>query len=1243
MPVRVNKKLAFPVILILLFLLGIPFLINHESIRSKLAASVSERLNMDIHLEAISINWVPLPHISITNLAVSHTHIKAMLPEIAVYPDWKDLLIGSIGVARISLNRPAFTIESFEGLMSEKAESAPEIPSIAVRHGSLKLPASGLLQRLVSDDDSIHISGITGRLDFRHEKIVFSLAAVPRFAKKIRTKGEISLSDFTYDLHLDCRDFNPHEFLRHYADLRPNIPVDSDMNFHTHLKGSGSRCLSAQIRAEMPCLILSPEGRKMLFSCGLADMTLEKDDNRYAVSINTLELTDPELAAVGTILCTDMKNRPLDWKIDIRATSVDIGSVRKKILAFCGNRKTVQKIFTIVQGGRAGSLHFTFNGSTPDFRSVEAMKIAGDVSRGVFNVPKIGLIFRETTGPVTIRDGILTAPEISAETGTSLISNGSLVIGLSGPEKVLEVDVELEADLSELHSFLKRTIGAEKVRKELELFSKVQGRAAANLKIRGTLNKQSVFVDISRVQGSAWYERINSLVTISDGSGFIGPDKAEWSSVSGHAGPHIVREFTGSVRWDRQICLKTDRFAGHIDSAVLFKQLKTFTLVGRRLKPVLDSIEGPLKIKGAYFKGCIDSPDNWTYGLDASADGIKFNSPELPGSISVKRGRFKLTRDALLLSRLDLDISNHRMNVSGKLQHGKLKHWRGHLKFTGTVDENISRWIKSKNWIPRRFYPAVPCMLDDLTVAWAEDYLNVTGSFARTKKGREKAAVQLDIISTPDRFDINRLAIAMGQENAVLSFSSSLDPVPGISLRWDGRLDGSTLDFIMENNQVLSGFIEGSCEFTCGTKGAHPVSAEGNIRISSLNCWCTEDPGAEIQILDLSATGSALEIEDLQFNLDNEVVNITGRMAFSDNETRLDLDLESEFISYEKITEFLRQFGMTSPRLIPPIESVTAGEARHHIQPCPFPAFTGEIDFRLDTFRFTGKSLNLASPTLEHQYEWQDMLGQIVFQPENAITLSIESGHICDLMTTGIWHSNEKSGPTVLSINTASEDGVEFGNFFSCMGIDQHSIEGAFSLAAELEGRIRNWRKGHFKLSSSSGRIMHMTLLSRVLSIVNMVDIFKPGSLKEFGKKGFRYSDLEIAGLVESNHLDIRRLVIKGSGINLFGQGTINIATREIDMVLLESPFKTVDAIISKVPIVGQPLVGEDNSMIAIPVSITGKITDPKVQVLSGRAAGTAIKNIVRDALSLPFKIIAPIFPSRNTTDDRIDIKPDIE
>ena len=97
-----------------------------------------------------------------------------------------------------------------------------------------------------------------------------------------------------------------------------------------------------------------------------------------------------------------------------------------------------------------------------------------------------------------------------------------------------------------------------------------------------------------------------------------------------------------------------------------------------------------------------------------------------------------------------------------------------------------------------------------------------------------------------------------------------------------------------------------------------------------------------------------------------------------------------------------------------------------------------------------------------------------------------------------------------------------------------------------------------------------------------------------------------------------------GETLDLLGKGEINLEDRTVDMQLLAAPFQTVDSIVKHIPGVNYLLAG---SLVRIPVSISGHLTDPKVVSCRRQRSVRVFSIWPNEPSNLPFKLLDTLNP----------------
>ena len=1202
-----------------------PYVLKLEQVRSWITHEITHRLdstNSTINIKAISWQWFPLPRIALSNALVSNNQLEAKVPKIMLFPDWLGFFRGKPGISRVVLDNPNLHLKSLAPSADKESWSLPPLSvTLVVKNGSLALDSEGVFPGLLQHTNSLNFSNIEAKIDIGPDRVDASLTCIPPYAKSLETKGYFIPSKGSYELWIDCQDFRPHKILLASLNKSPVKPLDSDVNVKATITGTGLDDMRASIKGDFPCLKIKSHDKEMLFSCGYTDLSFKKQGQQLHVSVNALELTDPGLTLSGVIerrqaVLTDEAL----WHIDLKAKEVDLSGVREKVLALFGRHDVADLVCSIVLGGKAREATYFFEGTVPRFRELKAMTITADVDGAPVHVPNVDLDLEETCGQIEIRNGILTGQNLSARLDDSLGTNGSLAVGLVGKDKVFKLDMDLDADLSKLPPLLHRLVHHQGFRNELAKFSNVRGKTSGRLILGDRLKDISVRVEVSSIDGTADYERITWPIKIKKGQLQVLPDEVNWSNIQGVAGPNSIHETEGSVRWKDEVFLDIRKLNASLDSGPLFAELKRYSVLQEVLSKVLLSIDGPLEATDAWLQGPVKNPRKWEYSITADTKGLDFHSPLLPGPSHIEQASVQADQENIRISSCKMRLSDQQMSLNGDLKHKKWQGWQGWLELSGTVREGISQWVKAKDWIPALYFPSTPCTLNHLKVAWDQKKTDVKGEIISDIENKKAIKVKLDLSSSPKEFSIKDLTIIAPAEKASLSLNLLQAPRENLLLNWEGCLKGNTLDKILEKNKILSGHIKGSCNLSCSLEDPSSARLKGSIEASGLNWhWGVTEPIA-VKYADLAGHNSWTDIEELFLRINGESVMSKGRASFSKHNIDLDLDLKSDSLSWENLSRFIDTYKEKhpSPDLAPTPKSPNS----------PL-SLTGRINFELARFKYTSIK-EAAFPDKDQKvtdYVWQPLTGQVKLLPQGKTAVSISSGTVCGLNTTGTWRSGPGPDLTNLFISTDHEKKVLFQDVLSCLGYDQDILEGPFVLNVSLEGAPKNWQRGNVELRSANGRIRRMTLLSKIFSVLNVIDLFSKNGLPDLLTEGFPFSQMDIKGIIKDNNLIIDYAIIKGKGLNLFGSGKIDLDDMDADMIVLVAPLKTIDTIVSKVPLLGKAIGGKDATIVAFPVKIKGQIKDPEVTVLSPDAVGGAMIDLVKNTLMLPFRILSPIFP----------------
>lgn len=191
------------------------------------------------------------------------------------------------------------------------------------------------------------------------------------------------------------------------------------------------------------------------------------------------------------------------------------------------------------------------------------------------------------------------------------------------------------------------------------------------------------------------------------------------------------------------------------------------------------------------------------------------------------------------------------------------------------------------------------------------------------------------------------------------------------------------------------------------------------------------------------------------------------------------------------------------------------------------------------------------------------------------------------------------------------------GSMMTCLYKDVRLIEGGYAFNCHLNGQgpLSNLQKsldGDLQFTSENGRIYKLTLLSRLLSVLNIL------KLPDITQEGFGYRSIKVQGRVEDGVIQLDKAVIDAENMALIFHGWVAPFENELNLTCLVAPFKTIDTIIQYIPIVNTLLSGR---LVSFPAKATGPISDPVVTPLHPSAVGEGLVNMLGDILKTPVRL----------------------
>jgi len=225
------------------------------------------------------------------------------------------------------------------------------------------------------------------------------------------------------------------------------------------------------------------------------------------------------------------------------------------------------------------------------------------------------------------------------------------------------------------------------------------------------------------------------------------------------------------------------------------------------------------------------------------------------------------------------------------------------------------------------------------------------------------------------------------------------------------------------------------------------------------------------------------------------------------------------------------------------------------------------------------------------------------------------------------WVDLDNEGGVAFTLNPTLSR-IDIGQFFRDYNVEERVwITGDFNLWGSLMGRDHTWEglrkslEGNLKVKMEKGRIRRFHILSKIFSLLNVSQLFKR-KLPELTGEGLPYNtitgEIEIAkGIAKTENL-----LVDSDAIKITVIGEADMKRESLDLTVGLHPLGTVDTIVSKVPVVGRILTGEDESIISYYVEVSGDFSNPKIKHIPLKSMEKGLIEIMRRILETPMHII---------------------
>ena len=452
----------------------------------------------------------------------------------------------------------------------------------------------------------------------------------------------------------------------------------------------------------------------------------------------------------------------------------------------------------------------------------------------------------------------------------------------------------MKADLTEVPAILDLLVDDETLKNEIKLIKDLEGSATGRLVLGETTDLVNVVLDVSEINMFARYGRMPYPMEIQGGHFFFDETTFQIEDLRGKIQKSTFSDLSAHVKLEKkpQLEIRSGRFLVSLgDIYAWLSSIDEFKEVFKEIK----SIHGTAVLSSIALKGPADDPQQWDFKVKGEVKKYNQVWTRIPGTVVLTNGKFKADPKTFVFSGAKVSMLDATMTVSGA-QHGYLTGLqRMDFSFQADVGPEATLWIIDFVDLPSKLRIEPPFSISNAHLGWKNDG-NISLSGALKKKGWPN--VSIDMIVKPGELLIKELALQDEKSDAKIALNLKKGE---FHLGFKGLLDKKTMDAILVENQVLTGWIEGDFEAHILKEFPMHSTAEGTIQGEGFGHPLNLKVPLRIDAVALKAVKNELEIKTASVTMGDSHLNLKGKVGFSEEDFEFDITVSADDLMWDEM------------------------------------------------------------------------------------------------------------------------------------------------------------------------------------------------------------------------------------------------------------------------------------------------------------------------------------------------------
>ncbi len=588
------------------------------------------------------------------------------------------------------------------------------------------------------------------------------------------------------------------------------------------------------------------------------------------------------------------------------------------------------------------------------------------------------------------------------------------------------------------------------------------------------------------------------------------------------------------------------------------------------------------------------------FRITGSAEGT-IDSPDVPlGPIVLAVSRFEALPGTFTLEGANVRVGDLSLALSGRIDDYLSKRPAADISLSGTAGPNALQWLRDSASLSPLLTPRSPIALANAHIRWEPGALQTTGRATVTGG----PAITYDVRISSGGIFLKRLAVKDKESLATFTLNMS-GRIADAS--FNGNLTARTLSGLFGHDLFPSGWIKGDLKVHLPLDQLSAATAEGVLEAEQVVVPWEQAVPFTIDRLALNVRDREVRVSPAAVTLGRSKGVLSGGISAREDGLFLDLDVASQEIVWDDLGVL---FHLKA-------EQEGKGKQRGKEEAGPKKTFPvrGELRVNVDALR-------------SKRFVFRPVRGTITLGQDRT-SYDVRETSVCGIGVTGTVVVSRGTSNVQLNASATEQD---LAPTLTCLAGEDQKITGKFDLSGSIAGQGPNETllrslSGKIAFAAKNGRVYNDILVVPILKYKKTADLLGDKA-EEARKNGIPYDVFGLRGDLESGTFRVSEGVVKSRIMNLAANGSIDLVNDQLDITVLMAPFKTIDRVVKKIPLLGDILGG---TLVTVPLRIQGPFKRPKVTPLPPSAIGEGLLGIMRRTLEVPFQVVDDITPGKRS------------